>query len=124
MGQNVPLATAAGRKSLVTSSNVALERLFASVTSQMLLEGAFLVPSLATTIVFAHERFLSGVRPIVDYQVRRSKERFPTSSPRTGVGFFALVVSPAVIHQVSFGCKFSLTRRKGTIVICSWVHEF
>jgi len=90
MGQNVPLATAAGRKSLITSSNVALERLFASVTSQMLLEGAPLVPSLATTIVFTHERFLSGMRPIVDYQVCRSEERFTTSRPRAGVRFFCL----------------------------------
>lgn len=67
MSDSVALAAAAGAETLVTAFHRAYVRFLSSVRSQVLREGALLVPSFTTSV--ALEGFLSRVNTIVNDQV-------------------------------------------------------
>jgi len=88
---------------------LASEWLLAGVRTEVLLEGALLVPTFPATFVLAHKGLLPSVNPGMNEKVSRTKETLSTAGKSASVRFRTLVVASAMIHKISFGTKFPRT---------------
>lgn len=107
MGHDVPLAATTGGEPLATGFSTATERLLACVGADVLLEGTFLVPSLIAAFERTRKGLLTSVNASVDQEVGRAKEGLSTARVGTNMWSSALMMSSAVIDEVTLRRKFT-----------------